>query len=56
MLQHLSQLGSLPDSAADTHSHYQSRPIYRRPTTPMTSMWGSIVEWAGKQHPPPLVR
>ena len=57
-LQHLSQLGSLPDPAADMHSHYQSRPILAHELEEATYdsddlHVGSIVEWAGKQQPPP---
>ena len=58
MSQHLSQLGSLPNPAADTHSHYQSRPILAHELEEATYdsddlHVGSIVEWAGKQQPPP---
>ena len=61
MLQHWSQLGSLPDPAADTHSHYQSRPILAHELEEATYgsddlHVGSIVEWAGKQQPPPPPR
>ena len=60
MLQHLSQLGSLPDPAPDTHSHYQSRPIlaheFEEATYDSDDLHvGSIVEWVGKQQPAPPV-
>ena len=58
MSQHLSGLGSLRDSAADPHSHYQSCPILAHELEEVTYDFddlhqGSIVEWAGKRHPPP---
>ena len=55
MLQHLSELGSLPHPAADTHFHYQSRQIMswtRRPTTPMTSIWGQLWNGRANNNPP----
>ena len=61
MSQHLSQLGSLPDPATDTDSHFQSRPILAHELEEATYESndlhvGSIVEWAGKQQPPPPSR
>ena len=58
MLQRLSQLRSVPDPSADTHCHYQSRPILAHELEEATynsddlDFW-SIVEWARKQQPPP---
>ena len=61
MSQHLSQIGSLPDLAADTHSHYQSPAIVTVELEEATydsddCYVGSILQWAGKQQQPsPLV-
>ena len=61
MSQHFPRLGSLPHPTADTHSHYQSRPILAPELEEATYdsddlHVGSIVEWAGKRQPPPPPR
>ena len=58
MSQYLSRLGFLPDPVADTHSHHRSRPILAHESEEATYDSDdlhvrSIVEWAGKQQPPP---
>ena len=58
MSQHLSELGSLPDSSPDTHFHYQPDPILAHELEEVTYNCDdlsleSIVEWAGKQNPTP---
>ena len=61
MSQHLSRLGSLPDSAPDTHSYCHTRPILAHELEEANYDFrdlhvGSIVEWAAKHHPPPPAR
>ena len=61
MLQHLSQLGALRDHAADTYLHYQFSLVLAHELEEATYDFddlhvGSIVEWAGQQHPPPPPR
>ena len=58
MWQHLSHLGSLPNPAAETHSHYKSRPILAHELEEATYNSndlhvGSSAERADKQQPPP---
>ena len=55
----LSQHGSLPDPAADTHAHYQALP--RRPQTLKEATYtgglllGEVVEWAKGLDPSPTL-
>ena len=56
MLQHVCQLGYLPNPSADTHSHHLSRPILADELEEVTYdcidlNLGSIVEWARDLQP-----